>query len=275
MSKKIGLIGIIGLFVVNLMPGLSTKAFSQVEPFAVYEDWKDPEIRTDRWGRGQNDNSFEVKREIQGNRLEMKYRVMGQSTTLQNRLVVKNPKTITQIEADFKVVSLAFVNCADGTIYPYTMVVPALIDLAMFNDGSSRTQTNATGDYFARVLVRREAVSTDPDGMLTVGAYLIRIDTPDGSGVTAKSTIDIGKVLVGEKFTLRIIWDNIQNKLFVGLNDEDTLLSYDKGLNVKPAQSPFSTIRQRMQLGACPTLIEEAATTQVREVRTNMSAVIP
>lgn len=283
MLKRTGVIGVVSLLVVILLSGLSTKSFSQAEYFYVYEDWKDPEIRADRWARGQNDNyAFEVRREIvkgnrleeKRNRLEMKYRVIGQSATLQNRLSVKKPATITQIEADFRVESLAIINCATYPNNPFTMVVPALIDLALFNDGGSSDPKDATGDYFARVLVRREAASTEPDDMLTAGAYLYRTDTSDGSGITLKKTIDIGKVNVGEKFTLRILWDKTRSEVFVGLNDEDALLSNNVP-NVEAAHSPFASIRQRMQLGACSTQIEEEATTQVLEVRTNTSALIP
>jgi hypothetical protein len=305
MWKKTEIIGLIGLLLVILIPCFSAKALSQVEPYGisenwkdpdigadrwrtgwnddfrfqvqpygVYEDWEDPEIRSDRWGRGQNDNSLEVKREIHWKRLEMKYRVMGSSNIYQNRLYTKDPSTITQIEADFKVVSLSVENCQNNQ---FTKAVPALIDLAMFNDGSSLVTGNATGDYFARVLVRREATSIDPDGMLTADAYLYRCEDPSCAGL---STIlykkDMGRVFVGKKFTLRIMWDKLQDKLFVGLNHKHVPLSYNSALNRGPAKSPFSSIRIRMELGACQSApIEAEATTQVHEIRTNISAVIP
>jgi hypothetical protein len=273
MWKKAEIIGLIGLLLTILFPCFSTKALSQVEPYGIYENWKNPEIRADRWRIGRNDDSLELKREIKGNRLEMKYRVMGSSSNYQNRLYTKNPSTITQIEADFKVVSLSVENCGDN---PVTKAVPALIDLAMFNDGSSSSTGNATGDYFARVLVRRNATSKDPDGMLTADAYLIRCTDPTCSGISPiQYKEDIGRVLIGKKFTLRIMWDQSKNELFVGINDDDVPLDYDSALRVKPAQSPFSTIRIRMELGACQSPIEAEATTQVHQIRTNISAVIP
>lgn len=273
MWKKTEIIAFVGLLLVIIVPGLSTKAFSQVEPYGVYEDWKNPEIRADRWKNGKNDDSLEVKREIHGNRLEMRYRVMGQSIISQNRLSTKNPSTITQIEADFKVVSLSVENCDNNS---FTKVVPALIDLALFNDGSSSSPVNATGDYFARVLARRNATSIDPDGMLTVDAYLYHcVDPGCGTLGTIQYIEDMGRVRVGKKFTLRIIWDKLQNKIFVGLNDDDVILSYIPVPNFELAQSPFSSIRMRMELGSCQSPIEAEATTQVREIRTNISAVIP
>jgi hypothetical protein len=271
MCKKAKIIGLIGLFLTILVPCFSTKALSQVEPYGIYENWKNPEIRADRWRIGRNDDSLELKREIHGNRLEMKYRVMGSSGNYQNRLYAKNPSTITQIEADFKVVSLSVDNCEDNT---YTKVVPALIDLTMFNDGSSGT--GEAGDYFARVLVRRNAISIDPDDMLTADAYLFRCMDSSCAGISpVQYKEDIGRVLVGKKFTLRIMWDKLQDKLFVGLNDDDVPLSYNSAQNHGPAKIPFSSIRMRMELGSCPSPIEAEATTQVHEIRTNISAVIP
>jgi hypothetical protein len=281
MWKKAEMIGLIGLLLAILMPGLSTKALSQVEPFGVYENWKNPEIRADRWRTGRNDDSLEVKREIKGNRLEMGYRVMGSiasntgALSAQNRLFTKNPSAITQIETDFKVVSLFTDRCQANP--NSTRVRPAAIDLNKFNDGSTTGGTDMTGDHFVRVLVNREADSSDSEGVLTASAFLFRCSDPVcGNASSSVFNLDMGKVSVGKKFTLRIMWDNLNNLFIVGFNDDDFILSYDPNLNKRPAQSPFATIRMTMVPGNCTAApIETEATTDVREIRTNISAVIP
>jgi|MudIll2142460700_1097286.scaffolds.fasta_scaffold136411_1 hypothetical protein len=281
MWKKTKIIGLIGLLLVILMPGLSTKALSQLEPYGVYEDWKNPEISADRWRTGRNDDSLEVTREIHGNRLEMKYRVIGSSTSntgalsAQNRLFTKNPSAITQIETDFKVISLFTGRCQANL--NSTRVRPAAIDLNKFNDGTTTGGTDMTGDHFVRVLVNREADSSNPEDVLTASAFLFRcLDPVCGNASSKVFILDMGKVSVGDKFTLRIIWDNLKNRFIVGLNDDDFILSYDPNLNKGTAKSPFATIRMTMVAGNCTAEpIETEATTEVREVRTNRSAVIP
>jgi hypothetical protein len=62
MWKKTKIIALIGLLFTIIVPCFSTKALSQVEPYGIYENWKNPEIRADRWRTGRNDDSLEVKR---------------------------------------------------------------------------------------------------------------------------------------------------------------------------------------------------------------------
>src|SRR5438067_368164 len=90
---------------------LSGAAFGEAsqEPFALYEDWTTAStIRSDRWNPSA-DPGQEIEREVQGNRLRMRFRRAGGtgsdagSAFFSNRLNFRNPLSVSQIEAELRV----------------------------------------------------------------------------------------------------------------------------------------------------------------------------
>ena len=263
----------------SLAPGLAQASH---EPFAVYEDWQSaPEIRGDRWS-GLIDSAQEVERRIQGHHLVMRYRKVGLLTIADvgsinafHRLTAANPVVIDQLEADVEVNRFEVSGCA-ANVTP-SATVPAALTLTKFNDGTAGGPGNGTGDHLARIRVRRVSTSTDPEGVLAVEGSLFRCGDPACVGGAFVFLERIGTVTVGERFTLRLIWDSPNNQFIYGVGDLDVAIPYAPGLNVRPAfGGQLADLRMQATVANCTTARTEAdAEIKVYEIRANASAVIP
>ncbi len=250
--------------------------------FGIYEDWSSPTIRSSRWIVA-TDRAHEARREVLGHHLLMRYRLEGSTTAgdaglrgASMRILASNPGVIDRIDAHFQVDSYAVTGCEANPLT--TRVRPVAISLSKFNDGSSTGPADMTGDHFVRVIVNREAFTTDPEGMLTVQAFLFRcIDSVCSNAISSIFNLDMGKVLVGEPFSLRARWNAATNRFLVRLNDNPpVVLEYPSNLNAGPAAVPFADVRMQSVNANCtagPTVTD--AQIKVREILTNVSAVIP
>lgn len=249
------------------------------ELFAVYEDWRSaPTIRPDRWG-GSIDSAQEVERRIVDRRLVMRYRKAG--LTFSNdgvvnafhRLTAANPLAIDQLEADVKVQRIEVWGCAANP--EATLVVPVALTLTKFNDGTAGGPGNGTGDHLARIRVLRDARSTDPEGVLAVEGFLFRCGDPVCAGGAFVFNERVGTVAVGERFTVRLIWNAAASEFTYGVGGVNLTVSFSD-LNKRPAFGPLADLRMQARLPNCtsdPTQTD--ASIKAREIRTNASAVIP
>ena len=282
MKRTTTLAVFVAFFLVGLM--FPFPVFSQVlnEPWGVYEDWSSNLIRPSRW-IGRVDQGLEVKREIEKNQLAMRYRMTG-SRSLDtgytggfNRLLARNGAQINQIEADFKIKDYTVAGVSGNP--SNTRVRPAAISLAAFNDGTSTGPGDMNGDYFVRVMVNREAGSSDPVGVFRVQAFIFRcIDAQCSNASGDIHDLNVGTVRVGKWFTLRAIWDAPNNSFWVGVNnDPDVVLSYDGIVDdqIPPAQPNADVRMQLVAANSTGTPAETGAEIVVGQVRTNQSAVIP
>jgi hypothetical protein len=250
------------------------------EPFVIYEDWRSaPTIRSDRWG-GLIDSAQEVERRIESDHLVMRFRRAGLtvsdvgSINAFHRLSAVNPLAITQMEADVRVGRIAVSGC-DANPTP-SAVGPVALTLTKFNDGTAGGPGNQTGDHLARIRVRREATSVDPEGVLSVEGFLFRCGDPQCAGGVFLFLMPLGTVTVDERFTLRLIWNADQNEFIYGLRTVDIPVPYVPTLNARPAFVPLADLRMQGTAANCtsgPT--ETDARIRVRMIRTNGSAVIP
>ncbi len=268
-------------------PEAASSALAPASPapsdgWAVFEDWHNSFIRSDRW-LGRTADGHEVRREVEGDHLLMRFRlevppVAGASgfTGTGQRIGSRRAGVTTRLAGDFQIKSYAAVGCPTGTAG--TRVRPVMIDFTAFNDGSSTGPGNATGDIFVRVNANREASSADPVNELTVGAFIYRcIDAACSNALSSIFVLDMGRVFVGVPFTLRATWDPQASRFLVGLDDApDVSLAYPPSLNVQPPRVPFSVIRQQNVNANCPTQFTVTdSTLKVREIRTNPEAVVP
>jgi hypothetical protein len=275
---------------VELYEASSNSAAAEVigEPFGIYEDWRSPYIRSDRW-IVRTDRAHEARREVvgyhlfpYGHHLLMRYRLGGQ-TSSNSGLVgamqafrVSNPSAINKIKVKFEVKDSDVIGCEANSLA--TRIRPAAISLDTFNDGSSTGPSDLTGEHFVRVMVNREAFTTDPRGMLTVAAFLFRcIDAVCSNAYSTVFNLDFGKVWVGIPFSLRVSWDESNHRFLVGYNHSpDVILAYNPSLNAKPPVGPIADFHIQLVNANCeagPTVTD--AETEVREVYTNVSAIIP
>lgn len=259
--------------------------FAYDEPLGLYENWNEKVIDSNRWLIGRNDNAFDVRREIEGNRLIMRTRALGVKQTSPvilspsvNRLHFPNPRDITAMEVDFRVHSLHLTNCDSQVIPapppPNGRIRAAVIDLVPFNDLATPTPGSQVGNYLMRVQVNREDNSTDREGVMTGEAWLFRCaDTICASVSNVGINWDLGKVKLHEKFTLRIIWEKEKSRFIVGLNDTNAYMTYNVA-NVSNPVDPFASIRTMMIPVSCPDVRTEAdSEVHVLKVRTNVSAI--
>ncbi|MEK7216512.1 MAG: hypothetical protein AAB289_13040, partial [Chloroflexota bacterium] len=236
------------------LPVLGRPAQAAHEPLAIYEDWRSAKtIRSDRWA-GRDDPAQEVERDVRGHKLLMRHRRQGVTTAGNagfvgafNVMSLSNPAAIDQMEVEFKIRQAVVVGCAANA---FTRLRPAAISLNTFNDGSS---PGLTGDHFIRVLVNREAVTGDPEGVLTVQAAVFRcIDAVCSNAISNVFNMAVGTVMVGENFTLRAVWDEPNNRFLVGIDDQpDVVLAYNPLLNQRPARVPFADVRMQSVVANC------------------------
>jgi hypothetical protein len=258
------------------------------EPLALYEDWRgSPTIRSDRWN-GSGDFGQETERVVKDDKLVMRFRREGATSSdsgssgfFSNRLFFASPGAVDAVEAEFRVRDLIVTGCPANPTASTARVVR--IDQLKFSDldpATIRPAGDRTGDYIARVRASRTSDSAAADGIMDVTAQLFRCnDAPCATATTIAQT-ELGQVAVGQKFRLRLAWDALANQFRVGLNDgPDVSLPYSPAVNRRPGNGPFVLLGIQHLPANCtvtsggPTVGDGEI--EVREVRTNASAVIP
>lgn len=259
------------------------------EPFALYENWTTAAtIRSDRWNGG-GDLGHETEREVRGNKLLMRFRReggtgsdSGSSGFFSNRLNLLNPLSVSQLEVELRVRDLTVTGCPINATA--SIARAAAIDLTKMSDlppGTPSAPGDLTGDYIARVEVRRLSDSTDPEEVLTVRALLFRCNNPGCSSTTTVGVpVILGQVQTRQVFRVRLLWNPDSSEFRAGLDtNPDVSVPYPPASNARPANSPFALLRVQHLPANCrmasggPTVADAAI--EVREVRTNASAVIP
>ena len=254
------------------------------EPFALYEDWATAAaIRSDRWN-ASDDPGQEIAREVSGDRLVMRYRRAGAtdsdtgSNFFSNRLLFLKPTTVNQIEVELRVTDVAVTGCASNATASITRA--ATIDLNRISDNPFGIAGNITGDYIARVEVRRLSDSTDPDGVLTVRGLVFRCDNASCAATTLVGPpVTLGQVRKQKTFRVRLTWNAGGNEFLVGLDkNADVSLPYPLTANLD-AHSPLAAVRVQHLPANCTVASGGPAVgdaeIEVRQVGTNASAVIP
>jgi len=259
------------------------------EPFATYETWTTaPTIRSDRWFCS-SDPGHERLREVQEDKLVMRFRReggtdsdVGSTGSFSNRLLFANPAAVDAVEAEFKVRDLVVTGCpANPTASNSRVVRIALLKFSDLDPAAIRLPGDRTGDYIGRVQAFRTSASTDPDGIVNVTAILFRCNNaPCSATTTIAGPTALGQVAAKKWFRMRLEWDAPANQFRAGFNDDpEVLLPYNPAANSRSGNGPFVLLGIEQLPANCtvtsggPTVGD--AEIEVREVRTNASAVIP
>lgn len=280
MVKMTWRIRVAGIFAVSILLLGAMLGQASDEPFDIYEDWSNPTIRSDRW-RGYEDGGQEIMREVKGGKLIMRYRREGTtsldsgSTSSDNVLEVTNPALVDKMEADFRVRDLIVTGCAANA--EPSRVRAARLRMGLFNDGTSTGPGDRTGNHFAAIEASRTSNSTDAPGILRIRGRLNRCSNSGCSSSTQVSFVALPQtVTLEQKFTLRMIWDAPNDQVLFGVDtDPDVSLPYVVD-DSAPVISDFAHIHIFHTTANCmagPTVGD--AETEVFQVRTNTSAVIP
>lgn len=245
---------------------------------AVYEDWRSGTIRPDRWTVREG-VAQDMKAEVRGHTLRMRYRQEGATSSdrglnaANHILTFANPVTLDRLEADVKVTRADVAGCAANP--GATRLRPASISFNTFNDGMSGV--GMIGDHIVRILVNREADSTDSPDVLTVQAFVLRCtNAACTDAISNLFNLGVGTVTVGKRFTLRIVWDRPFAQFRVGVDDgPDAVLAYNPSLDTGNAHVPFADLRMQTVVANCTAAPTSAdAEIGVHAVRTNASVVI-
>jgi hypothetical protein len=250
--------------------------------WAVFEDWREPTIRADRWSVAAG-NAQDARREVVGGHLATRYRFVALPaaanvglTSGMQRLVSRTSAATTRIAADFQVRSLEVVGCAANPTM--TRIRPAIVDVGGFNDGTSSRPGDATGDHFVRVLANQEGVNPDRWDELRVQAFLFRcIDAACSNALSTTFDLDMGRVFIGVPFTLRAEWQPEASRFVVGVDDgPGVVLPYAPALAAGAMRVPFASVRtQSVNAGCTANATVTDSTVIVRQVRTNPEAIVP
>lgn len=273
--------GIIGLLMVAMVIVGPISGQASHEPFGVYEDWKTG-FRRDRWRGFETFGGQEIRRELRGKKLIMRFRREGDTDsnagrrTSSHRLNFSDPASLDQIEVDFKVKRFTVTGCAANSTP--SRVGAGGLSLTGFNDGSSIVAGDRTGNHFGLIRAQRFSNSSDGKKILRVIGFLIRCDDPFCDTTSTVSSIFLGTVKK-KTFTLTIILDKDNDRFQFGLGT-DPLVGIDYGFlginDAAEAVLPFAHINIRNSAANCTAGPTEAdAEIRVIEVRTNTSAIVP
>ncbi|HKQ58813.1 MAG TPA: hypothetical protein VJY35_13175 [Candidatus Eisenbacteria bacterium] len=280
MKRPFAQAGWISLLAAGLAGLVPAPAAVALEPVAVYESWRGSStLNSHRWLVREDGQNQEIALGIQGHRLHMRHRREGGgasnagATTGVQALLAQNPLSIERIEVDLQVHNLEVSGCAanPGT----TVVRPARLALATFNDGG--VGVGQIGDHVILILVSAPADALEAGSVLTVEGDLARCVTADCGATVSIASAGTVTVPVSKPFTLRAAWDRANHQVFIGVSDHpDVALRYDAALDAARARVPFAALRTAVTTANCtaaPTVADVELA--VREVRTNVSAIIP
>jgi hypothetical protein len=267
---------------VAALPLIAARGPSPREAFAVYEDWTNLTIRSDRWRGSEQGGGQEIVRKVRHLHLAMRYRMEGFTSTDigfaigGNTLATANPGQITQLAADAKVAAITTMECAANPRLTRTRALR--LQIVKFNDGASTGPTDRTGDMMGRVQVVRDSDSLDPPDVLKVDGSVHRCQNADCSDVKRFGGMhNLGPVNVGAKFQIRVIWDKANKQFLFGFNtNADVPVPYTQN-DALPAVAPAATLDQVSTPANCTTggpIVTDSAN-RVFVVYTNSSAIIP
>jgi len=266
-----------------MLVGFALAGTAGAEPFVTYEDWTTSQrIRADRW-RGLATSVQDVEKEQRGHAVHMRLRREGSavlgvgSIGAVMELAMANPPAVEQIEADFKITRVTLEGCPEATFFQST-ALPAQISLGNLYDETPRLPGERTGDHFARISTLRRSTSFDLPDAFQVQAVIFRCADAGCAGATvAPGTLFafLGRVFVGDRFALRLVWDPANSRFLAGLNaEEDVELRYPESL-VTGAAVPFAALSMTAAGANCTAGAGVSdATVEIGEVRTNVGAVI-
>jgi hypothetical protein len=249
----------------------------------VYEDWSGGLIRADRWRGAQNFGGQEVKRVVTSEgELLLRYRRQGArasntgSASSGLSLQFARSADVHEVEATFTVDSVEITACAANNAGSATRARPARLVMQKFNDGSSSGPGDQTGDHQALAQAFRNGSSTDPAGVLTVEAGIIRCTSASCGTFTSVVNQPLGTVAVGQTFSLRLRWDEAGDQFLASLDGAaEVTLPYGVP-DSAPAANLFVLTNAFHTTANCTAgAIEVDSTTRIGPVSTNDTAVIP
>lgn len=179
----------------------------------LYDDFRSARINPDKWF-GQDFGFTEIDRrdqvrEILSNTLRLASSIYGDPVMVGgnrnggSRVRFTRPESVTAIQATVRVWDAAASGCTTGG--PAT--TRGTIQGFFFNDGSSTSSSDRTGEYSAGVGISRASNSLDPPGVLRASGFAFRCSNASCSSSVSIGSVSLGTVTLKEKTSVLLQWD--------------------------------------------------------------------
>jgi hypothetical protein len=182
----------------------------------LYDDFQGI-LRLDKWvGQQVGEGGMEVERKIQRGKLLMSHRVLGDTEDSEgrnistNQLLFQEGRTLTAVRFDMVVQDVNVRGCSAPR--DKDSFIHAGFFAALFRDDR--------GDTRAAVFVDRQSDSEAPPNRLRVIGEVVRCLNADCSSNELEKR-NLGTVTLGERFTLQLVWEEINQRVRFRMNNED------------------------------------------------------
>jgi hypothetical protein len=191
----------------------------------LYDDFSSKELNADRWtGQTSGSGGLELIRQPVFGKLLMSHRVTGDTSAStgqresRNQLRFRNGTAVNTVKFELQVKDFSVLGCeASGSAISRSL---AGFFSALFNDGSSTTSGDQTGDVGAFIFLYRTSDSSDASNVLRVEAGMVRCSSSDCSTVDDLGLLDLGMVSKNERVSLWLTWEAAENRVRFQKNDE-------------------------------------------------------
>ena len=209
----------------------------QSSDFTHYDDFSTKRLDAARWfgeesASGGPGGLESVRRVNRHGRLMMMHHVSGGDASnsglhiSRNRLRMPREQRIAGMQFDVKVKRLALRGCdAEGAS---DSAAKARGVMFLFNDGSSASSGNATGDVGAVVEVHKSVSSESKRSMYHVRGFVFRCSNKSCSSTSTVGSVDLGEAKRYKAATLGMQWHPETTEVSFWKNDDHReMVSYD------------------------------------------------
>lgn len=239
------------------------KAWAQLEPLGLYDDFTAPKISTTKWLGGESLTGLgrEVNRVISNGRLQLMTRAGGFTafnTGVGSNLVfltLPEPDAVNEMQAKITVSSLSVpsngTGCTSNTNLNNATQAYALLTGSFFNT-APRLDGDQTNDVIASIGIQSPPPGT-PSGTLVVVASVTHCTN---SSCVAPSVLDfesLGTVAIGTGVKLTMQWDQANHK-FIFTRGSRTPIEFIYGVpDTSPPGLPSKNLEVFTNVANCTT----------------------
>jgi hypothetical protein len=213
-STVAAFVGILGLVLV-VSVFLSHKAYAQSSNLVLYDNFDETFLSPAKWspyGACFTWSVLECVRVIQDDRLRLATRNYGATNSNQgvaygpSELHFSNPTPVKSIATEFTVRRTSSVGCPANTTFLPNSHAHTILQGTFFNSGSGNSADDVQGLFIF------DHASSDPQGVLTVGAFMHWQGQFFGN-------VGLGSMNVGQKVIAQLTWDQPNHQFIASWTD--------------------------------------------------------
>ena len=216
-SRKSAVAALAGILTLGLIVGvcLSHKAYAQSSSLVLYDNFDETFLSPAKWspyGACFTWSVLECVRVIQDDRLRLATRNYGATNSNQgvqygpSELHFSNPTPVKSIATEFTVRRTSSVGCPANTTFLPNSHAHTILQGNFFNSGSGNSADDVQGLFIF------DHASSDPQGVLTVGAFMHWQGQFFGF-------VGLGTTNVGQKIIAQLTWDQPNHQFIASWTD--------------------------------------------------------